>query len=218
MKRIVVILRVLALLLLVASSFSLFAGCKEKTVPANPSDRNVPVYVLMEFAGYGNIVLKLDPENAPITVNNFVSLVREGYYDGLTITRIQENFVIQGGQGVIEKTPIRGEFSENGVNNRIAHEKGVISMARTNDPNSATTQFFICLDTDTCRRSLDGKYAGFGKVISGMANVDRMVAECANYGNPYNMGFIGDPADQPVIRSARVITAQEAEAYPRDPS
>ncbi len=160
-------------------------------------------YVEMDFGGYGKIVLELDEEDAPITVKNFVRLVRRGFYDDTTIFRAQKNFVIQGGQDESVKLPaIKGEFDENGVANNISHVRGVISMARTNDPDSATSQFFITLH-DSAKASLDGKYAGFGHVIEGMEVVDA-IAE-ALYGHAINsMGFVDD-ADAITIVSAKVI-------------
>lgn len=126
----------------------------------------------------GEIILELYPEIAPITVENFVKLVRDGFYDGLTFHRIVSGFMIQGGDpngdgsgGSSEK--IKGEFSENGVENTLSHERGVISMARSNDMDSASSQFFICHADAT---TLDGKYAAFGKVIEGMDVVDKLAA------------------------------------------
>ena len=114
-------------------------------------------YVEMDFGEYGKIVVEMNEEDAPITVNNFVKLVKSGFYDGLTIFRAQENFVIQGGKDLNVNVPtIKGEFAANGVANKISHTRGVISMARSNDPNSATSQFFITL-ADSAKQSLDGK-------------------------------------------------------------
>ena len=114
------------------------------------------------------VTIALYGEEAPITVENFVNLCNEGYYNGATFHRIIDGFVAQGGDGP-DKPSIKGEFEENGYNNRIPHERGTISMARTNDMNSANTQFFIVLETsENNTESLDGKYASFGKVVSGM--------------------------------------------------
>ncbi len=128
------------------------------------------------------IEIELSPLDAPITVENFVSLVNSGFYNGLTIHRIVPGFVIQGGDplgngmGGSDKK-IKGEFSENGVENNLKHVKGVISMARAFDPDSASSQFFIVLETSPMvSYSLDGKYAGFGKVVSGMDAVDEIAA------------------------------------------
>ncbi len=134
-------------------------------------------YVRVYFKGFGSVLLTLSPADAPITVENFQSLVAEGFYDGLTIHRVEPGFVIQGGAPKGDGTggsgrPIKGEFAANGVQNTLSHVRGVISMARTSDPNSATSQFFICLNTETCTYFLDGRYAGFGWVSYGMDVID----------------------------------------------
>lgn len=123
----------------------------------------------------GDIIVKLDPTSAPITVANFQKLVGEGFYDGLTFHRVIENFMIQGGDPKGDGTggssqKITGEFSENGIDNPIKHERGVISMARGGyDMNSASSQFFIVHKTSS---HLDGSYAAFGHVVFGMTTVD----------------------------------------------
>lgn len=124
----------------------------------------------------GSFVIELYPEYAPETCENFKKLVMSGFYDGLTFHRIVDGFMAQGGDADgTEKEdmaqPIRGEFEANGFHeNTLSHERGVVSMARTSDPDSASSQFFICYD-DSCK-SLDGSYAAFGKVIEGMETVD----------------------------------------------
>ena len=164
-------------------------------------------YVEMDFGRYGKIVIKVDGKTAPITTKNFLDLVYSEFYDGLTIFRAQEGFVIQGGENKdIELKPIKGEFTSNGVSNNITHNRGVISMARTNDPNSATSQFFITLD-DSASLSLDGSYAAFGWVIEGMDVVDK-IAE-ALYPHSINyMGFVDD-GDAITIKSAKIIDYKE---------
>ena len=160
-------------------------------------------YVEMDFGEYGKIVIEMNEEDAPITVNNFVKLVKSGFYDGLTIFRAQENFVIQGGKDSNVNVPtIKGEFAENGVANKISHTRGVISMARSNDPNSATSQFFITLD-DSAKQSLDGKYAGFGYVIEGMEVVDAIAEKLMSYPSEY-MGFVDDSNAIEIV-SAKII-------------
>ncbi|MDR2295314.1 MAG: peptidylprolyl isomerase, partial [Clostridiales Family XIII bacterium] len=106
---------------------------------------------------------ELYPDVAPSTVENFVRLVESGFYDGTEFHRIIPGFMIQGGAGVNGSAamPIAGEFTENGFRNDLAHDRGVLSMARTSDPNSASSQFFIMVDKAP---HLDGKYAAFGKV------------------------------------------------------
>ena len=122
---------------------------------------------------------ELYPEIAPNTVNNFISLVKKGFYDGLIFHRVIDGFMFQGGDPAGTGTggsenSIYGEFSENGFENKLAHEAGVVSMARTSENNSASSQFFICDDTSS---HLDGQYAAFGKVTSGLDIVHK-IADC----------------------------------------
>lgn len=130
---------------------------------------------------YGTIALELDADVAPITVENFANLVNEGFYNGLTFHRIISGFMIQGGDplgngtGGSSKT-IKGEFASNGVKNSISHVRGTISMARSSMPNSASSQFFIVHKDSTF---LDGQYAAFGTVTSGMDVVDKICADTA---------------------------------------
>ena len=137
---------------------------------------------------------KLDPQNAPITCANMVKLANEGFYDGLIFHRIIKNFMIQGGDPLGtgmggSKDEIKGEFIGNGVANKHLHKRGTISMARAQDPNSASSQFFIChVDTPY----LDGQYAAFGDMVEGFEVLD----ELANV----KTGFNDRPADPPVIK------------------
>ena len=132
--------------------------------------------VIIKIKDGGEIKIELDEVNAPITTENFKNLVSEGFYDGLTFHRIISGFMIQGGCPYGRGTGgsgknIKGEFANNGINNPIKHPRGTISMARSNDPDSASSQFFIMhADADY----LDGNYAAFGKVVSGMEEVDRI--------------------------------------------
>ena len=136
-------------------------------------------FVKVEMVGGGYFLIELYPEIAPITVANFQKLVAEEFYDGLIFHRVISGFMIQGGDidgdGYSNNgaETIKGEFSSNGVNNPLSHERGVISMARTSNPDSASTQFFIMHAT---RTSLDGDYAAFGRVIAGMDVVDAIAA------------------------------------------
>lgn len=163
-------------------------------------------YVEMKVKDYGTIELELDSDVAPITVTNFINLVNSKFYDGLTFHRIIDGFMIQGGDplgngtGGSSKT-IKGEFSENGVNNTISHVRGVISMARSSDYNSASSQFFIVQEDTT---SLDGQYAAFGKVINGMDIVDRIAKVKVEDDN----GTVSKE-NQPVIESIRVTQKDE---------
>ncbi len=156
-------------------------------------------HATIEVADYGTIKLELDADTAPITVANFAKLVNEGFYNGLTFHRIIEGFMIQGGDPNGNGTGgsdenIKGEFAENGVENGISHERGVISMARSSAYDSASSQFFIMQADGTY---LDGQYAAFGHVTEGMEVVDA-IAEAAN---PTDSNGTIAAADQPVITS-----------------
>ena len=134
--------------------------------------------VVIKIKGGGTIKVKLDENAAPKTVENFKKLVKEGFYDGLTFHRVIKGFMIQGGcpKGTGTGGPgysIEGEFSANGHENPLKHKRGVISMARSMDPNSAGSQFFI-MHADAPH--LDGQYAAFGKVVDGMDIVDEIAA------------------------------------------
>ena len=151
-------------------------------------------YAEIEIKDYGTVTVFLDGHAAPITVKNFVSLARSGFYDGTTFHRIIKDFMAQGGAGDGSAAKIKGEFKSNGVNNPLKHERGAISMARANDPNSANSQFFICQTTEKCTH-LDGDYAVFGHVTEGMEVVD---AICNNAHPTDNNGTI-PASEQPVI-------------------
>ena len=144
-----------------------------------------------------------DADTAPISVTNFVKLAQEHFYDGLTFHRIIDGFMIQGGdpegtgRGGSDET-IKGEFSENGVKNDISHERGVISMARSSDPDSASSQFFIVQSDSTY---LDGQYAAFGHVTEGMDIVDQI---CKAAKPTDNNGTISAD-EQPVMTSVTII-------------
>ncbi len=152
---------------------------------------------------YGTIEVELDGDTAPITVANFVKLVNEKFYDGLTFHRIMSGFMIQGGDPLGNGTggsdeTIKGEFSSNGVENNISHKRGVISMARSSEPDSASSQFFIMhQDADY----LDGQYAAFGKVTKGMSVVDKICEDVT----PTDGNGTVEKADQPVIESIRMV-------------
>ena len=134
--------------------------------------------VKIEMENGDSIVIRLYPEVAPITVANFKELVSQNYYAGIIFHRVISGFMIQGGDptgtgmGGSKKT-IKGEFKSNGVKNDLSHKRGVISMARTNIPNSASSQFFICHADATF---LDGNYAAFGEVVEGIETVDSIAA------------------------------------------
>jgi len=133
--------------------------------------------VSIEMESGSTIKVELYPDIAPNTVRNFISLVKKGFYDGLIFHRVIPGFMIQGGdpQGTGMGGPgysIKGEFTSNGFNNTLKHDRGVISMARSSYPNSAGSQFFIMVESAP---HLDGQYAAFGKVIEGIEEVDRIV-------------------------------------------
>lgn len=140
--------------------------------------------VTITIKGGDVIKLELYPEIAPNTVNNFISLIKKGYYDGIIFHRVIEGFMIQGGdpKGIGSGGPgytIKGEFAKNGFKkNNLRHARGVISMARTMMPNSAGSQFFIMHQNAP---HLDGQYAAFGKVIEGMEVVDKIAAVETDY-------------------------------------
>lgn len=156
----------------------------------------------IEVKDYGTITLKLDGKTAPITVQNFVDLSQSGFYDGLTFHRIMKGFMIQGGDpnangtGGSDKT-IKGEFKDNGVKNNIKHKRGVISMARSSDYDSASSQFFIMQEDND---SLDGQYAAFGHVTKGMKIVDKI---CKDADPMDDNGAIAE-SKQPVIKTIKV--------------
>ena len=152
----------------------------------------------------GEIIVELCPEQAPITCENFLKLVKSGFYNGLTFHRVIDGFMAQGGDpegtgcGGSDEN-IKGEFRMNGVNNTLSHTRGVISMARSQNPNSASSQFFICYGDCTF---LDGQYAAFGKVTEGMETVDDFLKI------ERRMSFGGErstPVTPIVIKTAEVI-------------
>jgi len=156
--------------------------------------------ITIEMQEGGVIILELLPEIAPNTVNNFISLVRKGYYDGLIFHRVIRGFMIQGGcpDGTGMGGPgygIEGEFAANGFANDLSHKKGVISMARSQNPNSAGSQFFIVHEDAP---HLDGAYAAFGRVLEGQDVVDA-IANC-------EIGAGDRPATPQVIKSITVDT------------
>ena len=198
-------------ILAAAATAFLLTGCGSQkvssvsTVSEGTSEKSVPetVYVEMEVENYGTITLELDGRSAPLTVANFTELVNSGFYDGLTFHRIIDGFMIQGGDpngdgtGGSEKT-IKGEFSSNGVENGISHKKGVISMARAQDPDSASSQFFIMVEDSPF---LDGDYAAFGHVTKGQEIVDKIAKDA----KPTDDNGTIEKAQQPVIKTVRIV-------------
>ncbi len=168
-----------------------------------PFEGPLVVYVEMDFGDYGKVIIEVDRLAATITADNFLNLVSQGFYDGLDIFRAQKDFVIQGGKDEGASIPtIKGEFAANGYANPISHTRGVISMARTSAPNSATSQFFITL-SDSAASSLDSMYASFGRVVDGMDTVDNIAAALFDHSID-SMGFVSDE-DAISILSAKVI-------------
>lgn len=140
-------------------------------------------FVKIEMQSGDSIIVELNPSVAPVTVENFKNLVSQGFYNGLIFHRVISGFMIQGGdpQGTGmggSKQTIKGEFKMNGVNNPLSHERGVISMARSQFYNSASSQFFIC---HADAKFLDGQYAAFGRVVVGIETVDKIAAVATDY-------------------------------------
>lgn len=194
-------------------SVSLLAGCNSQNeeAPKEEQDSKSEAVDLenqetmqaeIKVKDYGTIMVDLYPEIAPITVENFVKLAEDGFYDGLTFHRVIKGFMIQGGDpkgdstGGAEET-IKGEFSKNGVENPLSHKRGVVSMARSQMPDSASSQFFIVHEDSP---HLDGEYAAFGYVTEGMDVVDKICEEAT--GQDQN-GML-PKENQPVIESITV--------------
>ena len=193
--------RWLSLILAAALAVCVFAACSKDD---NTSDSAGKHHVEIEVQDYGTIAVELDGDAAPITVDNFLKLAREGFYDGLTFHRIIDGFMIQGGDpegtgmGGSDET-IKGEFSVNGVENNLSHTRGAISMARNSvSMDSASSQFFIVQSDSTY---LDGQYACFGYVTSGMEIVDQICKDA----QPADGNGTIPAAEQPVITAVRVI-------------
>ena len=188
------------LMIVLLAAVCLLSGCGGKQ---SKTETVADAVVEIVVQDYGTITVELDGNAAPETVKNFVKLAEEGFYDGLTFHRIMEGFMMQGGDpwgngtgGSDEK--IVGEFKANGIKNPLSHTRGAISMARAQDPNSASSQFFIVHADSTF---LDGNYAAFGYVTEGMEVVD---AICEDARPIDNNGTIPSDA-QPVIESITVL-------------
>lgn len=169
-------------------------------------DEKLTYYADIDIKDYGKITVKLDQKSAPITAANFVKLANDGFYNGLTFHRIMEGFMMQGGDpkgngtGGSENN-IVGEFTANGVENKLSHTRGAISMARSSAYDSASSQFFIVHD-DSAVASLDGLYAAFGYVTEGLDVVDKV---CEQAKPTDNNGTI-KASEQPVITSIKIRT------------
>ena len=192
--------RLAAAVLAVAMLGLSLVSCQVMSVEfVEEGDFGETIMIQIEMENGGIIKLELYPDIAPITVENFVNLVNEGFYDGLIFHRVIKGFMIQGGDptgtgmGGSGKN-IKGEFAANGVPNNLSHTRGVISMARSQNKNSASSQFFIC---HANAPHLNGQYAAFGKVIEGMDVVD----EIANIATDYS----DRPMFDMVMKSVKVI-------------
>ena len=194
-------------LIFVLMVFSLVGCGKAKTAQTTAADADVEPFtkvrhVEITVKDYGIIKLELDEGTAPITVENFIRLAKDGFYDGLTFHRIMDGFMIQGGDPLGNgtggsKEKIKGEFSSNGVINPISHVKGVISMARANNPDSASSQFFITVADSTF---LDGSYAAFGRVTEGMEVAEKIAKDA----KPVDNNGTIPAAQQPVIEKIMI--------------
>lgn len=198
--------KITALMLTVIMILTLAACGEEKKDGIKPSDNidfSKSVTAVISIENYGDISIELDHSAAPITVENFVDLASDGFYDGLTFHRIIKDFMMQGGDpkgngtGGSDNT-IKGEFSANGVDNKLSHTRGAVSMARANDFNSASSQFFIVHEDSLF---LDGQYAVFGYVSEGMDIVDAI----CNDAKPIDGNGTIPAIHQPVITSIEIL-------------
>ncbi|MBO5938668.1 MAG: peptidylprolyl isomerase [Clostridia bacterium] len=196
---------ILALILLSLSLVSCTSKEEKALLEVVSYSEEITNYVVMEIEDLGYIVVELYPDVAPETVENFQTLVDDGFYNGLIFHRVIKGFMIQGGDpdgngtGGSDKT-IKGEFASNGFENNLSHKRGVISMARSNHPDSASSQFFIC-DADSPH--LDGEYAAFGEVIYGIEVVDEIASVKKSLAND-------KPYTDVVIKSMKFVTKNEA--------
>ncbi len=191
--------------IIVLSILLLITGCKSAFVIENEHIEYLKgkYNVEINIKNYGKVYAELDADVAPITVTNFMELVRSGFYDGNKIHRVATNFVIQAGQSNVETKTIKGEFLANGIDNSISHVRGTLSMARGGDQtmgyDTASAQFFIVIQD---RPDLDNYYAGFGKVTKGMDVIDKInkkVTKVDKSGNVLN------ESDMPVIEYIKEI-------------
>ena len=218
MKRTLSLLLCLVLLTLTLTSFT---SCTKQGTDENlpdvasmmPSLEEAPreiTYIEINVKSYGKIICALDPLYAPKTVENFLKLVDEGFYNGLTFHRMQVGFVLQGGcpngDGTGGTTPVKGEFLYNGVINNMPHVRGVLSMARRGDSyDSGSCQFFIC--HENAQASLDGQYTSFGYVVEGIWVVDAIAAYVQENQYTVMKDYMGSLYSQyqPVIKSIKRI-------------
>jgi len=196
-----------ALLLIMIFIVALTSACGKQVTNKEAAEITVHPQIQFEMENGDKMVFELYPEFAPETVNNFVNLTKAGFYDGLTFHRIMAGFMVQSGDpkgngtGGSDKT-IKGEFNSNGfAKNTLLHTKGVLSMARSGDPNSASSQFFI-MHGDEPR--LDGDYAAFGKLISGEETLDKIAATPVTVSDS-NPNEISKPTEVVKIKSVTLL-------------
>lgn len=194
-------LKFLALSISAALLVGTLAACGSKKDSASKS------------SGDNSFVITLYTDVAPITCENFEKLVKDGFYDGLKFHRVVEDFMAQGGDPKGDGTggstdTIKGEFSQNGVENTLSHTRGVVSMARSNDPDSASSQFFICYGDESF---LDGQYAAFGKVTEGMDVVDSFVKVERSMGSD---GAVSSPNTDIIMENVKMID-DDSDGNPR---
>ena len=194
-------LKFLALSISAALLVGTLAACGSKKDSASKS------------SGDNSFVITLYPDVAPITCENFEKLVKDGFYDGLKFHRVVEDFMAKGGDPKGDGTggstdTIKGEFSQNGVENTLSHTRGVVSMARSNDPDSASSQFFICYGDESF---LDGQYAAFGKVTEGMDVVDSFVKVERSMGSD---GAVSSPNTDIIMENVKMID-DDSDGNPR---
>ena len=194
-------LKFLALSISAALLVGTLAACGSKKDSASKS------------SGDNSFVITLYPDVAPITCENFEKLVKDGFYDGLKFHRVVEDFMAQGGDPKGDGTggstdTIKGEFSQNGVENTLSHTRGVVSMARSNDLDSASSQFFICYGDESF---LDGQYAAFGKVTEGMDVVDSFVKVERSMGSD---GAVSSPNTDIIMENVKMID-DDSDGNPR---
>ena len=194
-------LKFLALSISAALLVGTLAACGSKKDSASKS------------SGDNSFVITLYPDVAPITCENFEKLVKDGFYDGLKFHRVVEDFMAQGGDPKGDGTggstdTIKGEFSQNGVENTLSHTRGVVSMARSNDPDSASSQFFICYGDESF---LDGQYAAFGKGTEGMDGVDSFVKVERSMGSD---GAVSSPNTDIIMENVKMID-DDSDGNPR---
>ncbi len=182
-------------------TISTLDGVTESEVPTD--------FVMIDVADFGQIVVRLYPDVAPESVANFKNLVSQNFYDGLIFHRVIKGFMIQGGGFTPDmeqksSSTIKGEFTSNGFKNNLAHARGVVAMARTNVPDSASSQFYICHKTSRVE-SLNGDYATFGYTIYGIGVVDKIAAV-----STHSWGYYDDvPVNDVVISSIRFVNVPE---------